>query len=140
MAFTLPPELQKREIALLAAFDDLHETHEGDGPLESEDLARDTVDYLLLFVEHIARHIDNYKPEEWQSALVDFAQDLTYQGEDGLFSSFLNFPEGNLDEAIAECCSLDDRDERTPVQRLAVLRDFLLELRVRFDEMSLGGF
>ncbi len=138
MVFTLPAELQRREATLLDAFDELHETHEGDGPLESEDLARDVVDYLLLFVEHVARHIDNYKPEDWQAALVDFSQDMTYQGEDGLFSSFLNLPEGDLDEAIAECCSLEDTDERTPVERLAALRDFLLELRVRFDEMALG--
>ena len=137
--FTLPIELTRRHAAIREAFGALEEAHtESDAPFENEDLGREVTDFLLLVVEHIAGHIDNYTSEEWQTFLIDFVYEFTYMGADGAVQNFLSLPEGDIDGAVADCCALDEDDERTPSQKLAALREELLEARARFDEMALG--
>ncbi len=137
--FNLPTDLARRHSAIREAFAVIQElSNETGEPLENEELAREVVDFLMLTVEHIASHIENYKAEEWQTFLIDFVYEFVYMDENGSVQNFLSLPEGDLDAAVADACALDEDDERTPAQRLTALREEVIETRARFDDMTLG--
>lgn len=132
MAFTLPAELRKRYDAIHAAIDVI------DGqstPAQREDIARGATDFFLLLVEHFARHTDMYSKGDWEVILVDYVHEFVRIDDAGDVENLLHG--SGVDNAVLECCELEAEDEQTsPVQRLALLREELLDIKARFDELS----
>lgn len=133
----LPPPLARKHKELLdslgAAEIAMHERNE---KIAAEELATQALDFLILYVEHIAAHRDNDEKGAWQAFLVDLVQQFTVQDEDGVVANIL--AENGIEDLILDCCALDDEDDkRTLDEQIKSLRDGLLDIRARQDEMSL---
>jgi hypothetical protein len=132
----LPPPLAKRHKELLdslaAAEIAMHEQGER---IAAEELATQALDFLILYAEHLAAHRDE-AGDGWQSFLIDLVQRFTVQDEDGAVSNVL--AENGIEDCVLESCSLGDEDDtRSQADRIKDLRDGLLDIRARQDEMSL---
>ena len=131
----LPKELERKykEVTELFSVSE-QEMQENSIPLPQEDIIRAALDFLILYVEHVAAHRDSFPDEDWQAFLVDFAHAFTYSDESGEVHSAL--ASNDVDSLIYDCCALDD--EGTSKERLQTLREELFEIRARLDELELG--
>ncbi len=132
----LPPPLARKHKELLeslaAAEAAMHEQGE---KIAAEELSLQALDFLILYVEHVAAHRDNDETGAWQAFLVDLVQQFTIQDEEGVVANILS--EHGIEDVILDCCALDDDDKRSIDEKIKSLRDGLLDIRARQDEMSL---
>jgi len=132
----LPLPLARRHKELLdslaAAETAMHEQGE---KIAAEDLATQALDFFILYAEHLAAHRDEQEDGAWQAFLVDIVQQFTVQDAEGVMMNIL--AENGVDDVVLDCCALDDEDTRTQAERIKDLRDGLLDIRARQDEMSL---
>jgi biotin-(acetyl-CoA carboxylase) ligase len=134
----LPPPLAKRHKELLetlvAAETAMHEQGER---IAAEDLATQALDFFILYAEYLAAHRDEHADGAWQAFLVDLVQRFTIQDEEGVVTNAL--AESGIEDCVLECCGVDDEDSavRSSSERIKDLRDGLLDIRARQDEMNL---
>jgi hypothetical protein len=136
----LPPPIARKHKEVLdnlaVAEEALHERGEKLTSLAREDLALSGLDFLILYIEHVAMHRDSFADGSWQPFLVDFVQQFTVQDEDGIVMNVL--AEDGIEDLVLDCCALEDEDDsRSLDERMKKLRDGLLDIRARHDEMSL---